>query len=210
MVASPTESETPVLPPTEPPMLSAVTRRNTLRRVVVTVCTIAIAAALGASAAHATAHWSTHDVQTAIRVADAHWPTSPCAGREVIQSVSEATLKADQAAEGRDGSFAAEAFQDGSCVVRIAWAFAVQNTPTPDYLCTDLEHEFGHLDGLPDTENDHDPMNWAVGDDSWIPWACAHAFPARAMCRYIPTSFVAITTRTAVTRLCARQLGLTR
>lgn len=87
-------------------------------------------------------HWTDRDVSTAILVADAHWPGSRCAGREVLL-----WRLGVQLAVG-DGHLA-DALP-GTCTVEVAWD-DVARTAGPDrtaaLLCTVLEHEFGHLAG---------------------------------------------------------------
>lgn len=129
-------------------------------------------------------YWSDADVQTAIRVADARWPNSPCAGREALNWV---VMPLPAAFEG-------QAYPDGTCRVDINAAAVHSDSSPPDHLCAVLEHEFGHLYLGPtyyatvnpaDPEHSPNPRSIMFTWPLAVPHDCAKAFPARAMCRYL-------------------------
>jgi len=128
------------------------------------IATLAATAAL-ASTAQADL-WTPAQTAKAIAVADAHWPASPCHGREVITWIKSAPL----------ADVAGLAHPD-FCATTIAWNQVAAEDPSPAFLCTVLEHEFGHLAGL---DHSPDPNNvmFAV---LWKPSAdCAAALPGPA------------------------------
>jgi Matrixin len=130
-----------------------------------TLITALVALAVVAPAAQADL-WTPAQVTKAITVADAHWPASPCRGREAITWV-----KSVQSAD-----FAGIAYPD-QCATTIAWNQVAAQDPSPAFLCTVLEHEFGHLAGY---EHSKDPDNvmfailWKPSPD------CAAALPGPA------------------------------
>jgi hypothetical protein len=106
--------------------------------------------------------WTPAQTQKAIAVANAHWPASPCAGREQIS-----WIKSDAMAD-----FAATAYP-AQCAVTVAWNQVAQAGTAPAFMCTVLEHEFGHLSGLghsPDPNNVMFAIVWKPSAD------CAAAF----------------------------------
>ena len=75
--------------------------------------------------------------------------------------------------------FAATAYPS-QCAVTIAWNAVAAADPSPGFLCTVLEHEFGHLAGLEHSGNPDDVMFatvWKVAPD------CAAALPAATKLR---------------------------
>jgi hypothetical protein len=110
--------------------------------------------------------WTPAQTHKAITVADAHWPTSPCAHRETISWVQSVSM----------ADFAATAYPT-QCAVTVAWNQVAAANPSPGYMCTILEHEFGHLAGLghsPDSDNVMYAVVWKIAPD------CAAAFPKHA------------------------------
>ena len=92
--------------------------------------------------------WRPGDVERAIAVADAHWPTSACFGNHQITWASNGPV-----GEYGEGLV-------GGCAVTIFW----DTIPVDGYrqqlrmLCTLLEHEFGHNAGREHSSNPRDPM----------------------------------------------------
>jgi hypothetical protein len=120
--------------------------------------------------------WVTADVERAITVADAHWPDSPCYGRHAITWMTGAELGA------RFGSgLVGYASGPGECAVWIAWDRPVGVTQAfwqLRYLCSALEHEFGHNAGL---DHSHRPGDIMDGDRFELASDCLAAFrPTRA------------------------------
>lgn len=100
---------------------------------------------------------SASDVQRAYRVASAHWPSSPCRGREQLRWASPAMLAAGSGGEPGDGAVTlGEArLRDRRCVAY----FNSSWTPwTAEMLCHVAEHEFGHLYGLGHSRDPNDVM----------------------------------------------------
>lgn len=141
--------------------------------------------------AHA-AHWSLKDTLTAIRIADARWPVSPChAGETITWVTSTAAVYGPQVYGLADVP---------DCRVWINYPLLLHDSPTPDFLCAVLEHEFGHLDGLAHSDNPHSIMY--AGGGLFVPYDCAHAFPARRMCRYLPNTGQLVYARPMVADVC--------
>jgi hypothetical protein len=100
---------------------------------------------------------SSADVQRAYRVASAHWPSSPCRGREQLRWATPAMLAAGSGGEPGDGAVTlGEArLRDPRCVAY----FNSSWTPwTVEMLCHVAEHEFGHLYGLGHSADPNDVM----------------------------------------------------
>lgn len=133
------------------------------------------------------AHWSVKDTDTAIAVADAHWPGSRCQGIERIDWVT--TIP------GPDVVGYAE---PATCQVEINWQAILTTAPTPDYLCTIIEHEFGHLAGYEHSTNPLDVMYPTVVMPAHD---CAKAFPAKTVCHYLP-KYALVKMRPLVERTC--------
>jgi hypothetical protein len=115
-----------------------------MRTAIRTLITALVATAALSSSAQADV-WTPAETTKAIAVADAHWPASPCHGREQITWIKTATT----------ADFAGTAYPD-ECATTIAWNQVAAQDPSPAFLCTVLEHEFGHLAGLghsPDPNN---------------------------------------------------------
>src|SRR4051794_15989830 len=100
---------------------------------------------------------SSADVQRAYRVAGAHWPSSPCRGREQLRWASPAMLAAGSGAEPEDGAVTlGEARRhDRRCVAYFNSSWAPW---TAAMLCHVAEHEFGHLYGLGHSRDPDDVM----------------------------------------------------
>jgi hypothetical protein len=116
---------------------------------------VALAAALalvGAAPARAD-RWKAADVQLAMRVADAHWPASSCFGAHQIEWLRGGELDAlfpgDNATTTANGDL-------GGCRVWLAWD---RIDASPVWLCTILEHEYGHNAGMAHSSDPHDVMN---------------------------------------------------
>lgn len=126
---------------------------------VLTLCPVAHATPAAANI------WATSDVLTAIRVADAHWPQSPCYHQETITWVAELDSTPDEQTAGLT--------VPGTCAITIAWgAFKAHRAPA--LLCTILEHEFGHAAGLAHSLNPQSVMfadPWVYAPD------CRDALP---------------------------------
>jgi hypothetical protein len=102
-------------------------------------------------------------------VASAHWPDSPCHGRELVHLVPQATIDAVLSEDAPD-THAGYAHRGGDCDVFIAdW---VQKQPR--IYCSLLVHEFGHLAGH---EHSADPTDVMYGARIVIPQECRQ-FPA--------------------------------
>lgn len=106
--------------------------------------------------------------RSAYRVADAHWPASPCRGREQVHLA---------ALHGPAGRATIGPGNDNSCAVDLA------STPqsgawTQLMLCAVLEHEFGHLSGSAHSRNPADVM--FPSTDGHNAQDCVRAFPTVA------------------------------
>jgi len=114
----------------------------------------------------------------AIAVADAHWPDSPCKGREIV-------LPADAALSVRYGAGeTAAAFSDPYlCRVWVRYDLLPTRVPTWQLRCRLLEHEFGHLAGWRSTtgqyhsDNIRSVMYPILQNDYHNSLDCWHAFP---------------------------------
>lgn len=116
---------------------------------------LALAAALalvGAASASAD-RWKPTDVQLALRVADAHWPASSCFGEHHIAWLRGADL--DTLFPGEDAGTTAVG-DVGGCRVWLAWD---RIDPSPVWLCTIVEHEYGHNAGMEHSSDPHNVMN---------------------------------------------------
>lgn len=104
----------------------------------------------------------------ATAVASAHWPSSPCRGRESVDWTPQARLDADHPGDG----IAADAAPK-DCRVRLSEAARDWSGPR---VCALLEHEFGHLAGMAHSSDPTDVMH-----DGTIPWThdCTRAFAPR-------------------------------
>jgi hypothetical protein len=91
---------------------------------------------------------SSADVQAAYRVASAHWPGSGCEGREQVRWASPEQLAAGSGGEPGQGltTMGIAHLRDPHCVVLLNDSVTDW---TPYELCLVIEHEFGHLKGLP-------------------------------------------------------------
>jgi hypothetical protein len=125
-----------------------------------TIAALVASFALCASAQAAV--WTPAQTEKAIAVADAHWPASACHGRELINWVTAPAMS----------EFAATAYED-TCTVDIAWNEVADTDRSPGFLCTVLEHEFGHLAGL-DHANSSSNVMFAVV------WRVAPTAPQRS------------------------------
>lgn len=102
--------------------------------------------------------WPDAMVQEAIQTADNHWPSSPCYGRHDIRWMTGAELDA----AFPDSVIAiARATMGEPCEVWIAWD---RVDPSGVYrpgifLCSVLEHEFGHNAGLGHSDDPHSIMH---------------------------------------------------
>ena len=133
---------------------------------------LAVAVALVAPASANADRWRAADVQLALRVADAHWPASPCYEAHLIQWMRGDELDQLLAQQADRGATAIG--EVGSCHVWIAWD---RVDPSPVWLCTILEHEFGHNAGLEHSDDPHNVMNpWQAS----IAGACRREFAWRA------------------------------
>lgn len=106
--------------------------------------------------------WTPAQTQNAIAVADAHWPASACHGHEVLNWITATGM----------AEFAATAYED-TCTVDVAWNEVAKTDRSPGFLCTVLEHEFGHLAGLDHSKDSNNVMFaviWKTAPD------CAAAF----------------------------------
>lgn len=151
--------------------------------------------------------WSVADTETAVRVADAHWPLSPCHGLEVIQWMRGGVLAPE------DDTIAVSTPDE--CLVQVAWDRQARSRPSADFLCGMLEHEYGHLAGYWDSvgvraddgtvDHSHSPNQDSVmfPDEDAVPQDCAVAFPARRMCHYLPRTGT-YWARPAVANACSR------
>lgn len=113
-------------------------------------------AALAFAAPPAAQAWTPSVVERAMAVADSHWPSSPCHGAHSVQWMRGADLDAlfpdEPGAEGRGDV--------GGCRVWIAWdRIDPAGVYRPGvYLCTILEHEYGHNAGLGHSDDPRDVM----------------------------------------------------
>ena len=91
---------------------------------------------------------SAADVQRAYKVADAHWTGSGCQGREQLRWASPGQLAAGSGGEPGQGltTMGIARLRDPRCVV---WLNRSVTDWTPYEFCLVIEHEFGHLKGLP-------------------------------------------------------------
>lgn len=125
---------------------------------------IAGALAAPATAAADSPPWLTR----AIAVADAHWPASPCKGREVVIPADQATI--DQFVPGA-GSVATS-----WCRVFVNWGLWAHYPAR--HKCRMLEHEFGHLAGHGHSLKPASVMFPIVFDVGINSLDCVRAFPA--------------------------------
>jgi hypothetical protein len=140
-------------------------------RVTPSVCAVVLALAVAAAPAHAD-RWKSSDVQLAMRVADAHWPASACFQAHVIQWLRGWELDELFQQQGETG--ATGIGEVGGCRVWIAWD---RIDPSPAWLCTILEHEFGHNAGAEHSSDPHDVMNpWQAS----VAADCGRAFARRS------------------------------
>lgn len=100
--------------------------------------------------------WTQANTLKAIAVAEAHWPGSPCAGREDIRWETESQINAFILTPGVIKAGALGTTQAYSivpkCLVVVGWDILLNmshylKVNKNVYLCTTLEHEFGHLAG---------------------------------------------------------------
>jgi len=136
-----------------------------MRTAIRTLIAALVATAALASSALADV-WTPAQTAKAVAVADAHWPASPCKGREAITWVKSAAT----------ADFAATAYP-ALCATTVAWNQVAAADPSPAFLCTVLEHEFGHLAGYehsPDPNNVMFAILWKPSPD------CAAALPGPA------------------------------
>jgi hypothetical protein len=134
---------------------------------------LAVVVALATAGPADADRWRAADVQLALRVADAHWSTSPCFGGHVIQWLRGRELDA-QFPQEADGNATTGVAEIGGCHVWLAWD---RIDPAPVWLCTILEHEFGHNAGLEHSDDPHNVMNpWQAS----IAGDCRRAFARRA------------------------------
>lgn len=127
------------------------------------------AAALWAPAAQAQPYAPA--LAAAIAVASAHWPQSPCRGREVVIGVTRRQV--DEAQPGQEAG--AYALLDGSCTVMVAWE--AWHGSLMRLRCRVLVHEFGHLAGLVHNSNPRSVMYGdALPDIAANSWDCWHRF----------------------------------
>lgn len=115
-----------------------------------------------ANPAHANI-WTDADVQKAITVADAHWPTSPCFEHHDIHwdTFAEAQAEIDALWPNymQVGMIGFGSYQ--GCKVWIVWdklRLGVDAYGSIGMLCTLLEHEFGHNAGLLHSTDPNDVM----------------------------------------------------
>lgn len=134
---------------------------------------LAVVVALTATTSADADRWRAADVQLALRVADAHWPDSACFGAHVIQWLRGPELDA-QFPQEADGATTTGVAEIGGCHVWLAWD---RIDPSPVWLCTILEHEFGHNAGL---EHSDDPQNVMNPWQASIAGDCRRAFARRA------------------------------
>lgn len=131
----------------------------------------AVALALLLALALATpAHAGGAHLRQAIRIADAHWPTSPCRGRQQVIGITPAVADAY-----RPGVLA-YAPADGSCRVWVAWQ-RLAGYPTR-LRCRLLVHEFGHLAGRGHSTRPASVMYPTLMDLRVNTLDCYRAFPS--------------------------------
>jgi hypothetical protein len=95
-------------------------------------------------------------------LARAAWPSSPCAGREVVHLAGDAALRAEAPAVAGAGEALYGMAAPEACEVWLASGMT-------DYtFCTVLVHEFGHLAGYGHTTISGDVMN-GTGDVGYAP-----------------------------------------
>jgi hypothetical protein len=141
---------------------------HTVRRALV----LAVLLCLGASAAAQADRWPAWVIDRAIATADAHWPDSPCRGAHEVawlrgQDFDQVFAKYDA------GTDVLARSQRNGCHVWVAWDRVRVN---PVWLCTLLEHEFGHTAGLDDSL---DVMNVMFGQLWRAAPDCKAAFRSR-------------------------------
>jgi hypothetical protein len=115
------------------------------------------------------APWTAAEQTEAIAVADAHWPTSPCFGTgHNLDWLSGAQLAGQEIAIGTTGSCNVLVETD-----RMATMAARPEATPAVWLCTVLEHEFGHNAGLGHSD---DPHNVMYGELAYPADDCVTAF----------------------------------
>lgn len=150
---------------------------------------------------HHIARWTTADVMLAAYVADRHWPGAPCQGREQIAWLDTRQARALGLDLDVSEAFAGLSYTDGSCRIAIDHQALEASNPTPDYLCAVIEHEDGHLLGLDHSPDSHNVMYGQLVEEPWVPEDCARAFPAKRMCKYVPSN-TPVTITNAVIKAC--------
>lgn len=122
-----------------------------MRSAVILTIVLAVHALAGAASARAD-RWKPRDVLLAMQVADAHWPSSPCFDAHQTRWLRGWEL--DALFRGEDPSTTAVA-DVGGCRVWLAWD---RIDPSAVWLCTILEHEYGHNAGAGHSNDANDVM----------------------------------------------------
>lgn len=119
-----------------------------------------------------TSHGAYPKMAKAIAVADAHWPNSPCKGRETV-------LYGDDALARQMGltTLAAAWADPYTCTVWVNYRLQREYGYTWQVRCKILEHEFGHLAGYQHNNNPHSVMYKEVSEEYYGALDCWHAFP---------------------------------
>jgi len=112
----------------------------------------------------------------AVAVADAHWPSSPCHGREHLVTTAPEVM---DAVTGTTTAYAAAFATRDPCDVRVVWS---RIAPLPWWMrCKVFAHEFGHLANHWHINNPVSLMYPYLNGANQNAMDCYRAFPPTAL-----------------------------